>query len=67
MEDMFAWVAEKRLTKPTLDELTRLFEVLQVKYGSRWLSYLALAKDEMILIEDPADAAKKIYGEYIVC
>ena len=56
-------MAKAQLTEPTLDELTRLFEVFQVKYGSRWLSYLAMSPNEMILIEDPAAVAKKIHGE----
>ena len=46
-----------------LDKLTNFFVEMQVKYGSRWLSLIALSPNQMVVIKDPVETAKKLHGK----
>ena len=46
-----------------LPTLTHIFQVMQVKYGSRWLSSFFMMPNQMYLIEDPEKLASDLYGE----
>ena len=46
----------------SLEKLTELFEKMQVKYGSRWISVPALNRHLKIMVENPKETAKELYG-----
>jgi len=60
-QDLLKFIQGAPGVQPDLATLTRFFEVNQVKYGSRWLSLLAMSKNQMVLIEDPKVMAKKLH------
>ena len=46
-----------------LPTLTHIFQVMQVKYGSRWLSSFFMVPNQPYLIENPEKLASDLYGE----
>ena len=60
-QDIMEFVESAPDMKTNLTDLTRFLEVMQVKYGSRWISLLGSSKNQMLMIEDPEAMAKKLY------
>ena len=44
-----------------LPTLTRILEVMQVRYGSRWIGSL-FSEHELGLVKDPKKLAEELYG-----
>ena len=64
------WDVEQNTLTPTrvseaidLSNLTRITEVMQVKYGSRWIALILESVNENGLIDDPREFAKELYGK----
>ena len=65
--DMYKWSNQlhngNTLQEVTdLPTLTHFLEVMQVKYGSRWLALLINVPNQDFLIEDPEEFAQKLFG-----
>ena len=65
-KDVFAFanssIHSGHTQKRDLAVLTRFFEVMQVKYGSRWLSFVTSTGNQMVLVEDPQVMATNLYA-----
>ena len=64
------WEVEQNTITPTrvseaidLSNLTRITEVMQVKYGSRWIALILKSVNVNGVILDPKEFAKELYGK----
>ena len=67
------WVKGMKVRNPVdiranykLKDVERFFEVMQVKYGSRWIAMVLLAENQNMLIEDPKAMAENLYGKRFI-
>ena len=74
MHDLLNWIESLGVADPTeiktkhdLATVVDFFKMMQVKYGSRWVSYPVNADFEEILITSPEVAAESLYGELQLC
>jgi len=66
--DFMDWLKSLNVRNPVdiknsykLEDVERFFEVMQIKFGSRWISWIVMAENQNMLIEDPKVLAKNLF------